>query len=82
MRMLDDVYGDDRDSFPLEQEARWRISRLEWEDDLSTQNEKVWYRVPDEDEEVWCLAPNKQTAPKLARRPFQPLQAGEFGLGG
>ena len=68
MRMLDDVYGDDRDSFPLEQEARWRISRLEWEDELPTQNEKVWYRVPDEDEEVWYFAADKQSAAASKRR--------------
>ena len=43
MRMLDDVYGDDRDSFPLEQEARWRISRLEWEDEVLDEGEEVWY---------------------------------------
>jgi len=68
MRMLDDVYGNDRDRFPLEQEERHRISRLEWDDNVPDVSEEVWYLVPDEDEEVWCLAPNKQTAPKSARR--------------
>jgi hypothetical protein len=43
MRMLDDVYGADRDSFPLEQEARWRISRLEWDDEVSDEGDETWY---------------------------------------
>jgi hypothetical protein len=48
MRMLDDVYGADRDSFPLEQEARWRISRLEWEDEVSDEGEETWYVAANE----------------------------------
>ncbi len=48
MRMLDDVYGPDRDSFPLEQEARWRISRLEWDDESSEEGEEFWYVAADE----------------------------------
>jgi hypothetical protein len=48
MRMLDDVYGADRDSFPLEQEARWRISRLEWDEEASEQGEEVRYVAADE----------------------------------
>lgn len=47
MRMLDDVYGADRDSFPLEQEARWRISRLEWEDETPDDGEEIWYVTAD-----------------------------------
>jgi len=47
MRMLDDVYGDDRDSFPLEQEARWRISRLEWEDEVPEDGEEIRYFADD-----------------------------------
>jgi len=46
--MLDDVYGPDRDSFPLEQEARWRISRLEWDDESSEEGEEFWYVATDE----------------------------------
>lgn len=42
MRMLDDVYGADQDTFPLEQEARWRISRLEWDDDAEDGAEELW----------------------------------------
>lgn len=48
MRMLDDVYGADLDSFPLEQEARWRISRLEWDDEASEEGEEVWTVAADE----------------------------------
>ena len=48
MRMLDDVYGDDLDRFPLEQEARWRISRLEWDDESSEEGEEFWYVAADE----------------------------------
>jgi hypothetical protein len=33
MRTLDDVYGDDHDRFPLEQEVRFRLSRLEWDEE-------------------------------------------------
>ena len=57
MRMLDDVYGVDQDRFPLEQEARWRISRLEWDDE-----------VPDEGEEDWSPAEDKLSALAPARR--------------
>jgi hypothetical protein len=45
MRMLDDVYGEDQDRFPLEQEARWRVFRLEWDDD-SGDGEEVWRFAP------------------------------------
>ena len=48
MRMLDDVYGADRDSFPLEQETRWRISRLEWDDEASEDGEAAWTIAADE----------------------------------
>ena len=48
MRMLDDVYGADRDSFPLEQDARWRISRLEWDDESPEDGEEIWYVAADE----------------------------------
>jgi hypothetical protein len=46
--MLDDVYGADRDSFPLEQDARWRISRLEWDDESPEDGQEVWHVVADE----------------------------------
>ena len=68
MRMLDDVYGDDQDRFPLEQEARWRIARLEWDEEAPDEGEEVWYFVPDEDEDVWYLAEDKNTAAAPARR--------------
>ena len=48
MRMLDDVYGADRDSFPLEQDARWRISRLEWDDESPEGGQEIWHVVADE----------------------------------
>jgi len=68
MRMLDDVYGDDLDRFPLEQEARRRISRLEWDQAVFDEGDAVWYRVPDEDEDVWYSAVNKRAVSAAARR--------------
>jgi hypothetical protein len=60
MRMLDDVYGDDQDCFPLEQEARKRMARLEWADEVPVGEEERWYLVPDEDEDVWYVSTDKQ----------------------
>ena len=57
MRMLDDVYGEDHDRFPLEQEARWRISRLEWDDESG-----------EEADEVWACADEKREIPAFLRR--------------
>jgi len=68
MRMLDDVYGDDQDCFPLEQEARKRKSRLEWDNEVPVGGEKHWYLVPDEDEEDWYLSADMRAVPVPARR--------------
>jgi len=68
MRMLDDVYGDDQDCFPLEQEARRRMFRLEWADEVPVGGDERWYLVPDEDEDVWYVSADKQAVPVSARR--------------
>jgi hypothetical protein len=68
MRMLDDVYGDDQDCFPLEQDARKRMSRLEWADEIPVGEEEYWYLVPDEDEDVWYVSADKQALPFAPRR--------------
>ncbi len=68
MRTLDDVYGDNLDRFPLEQEARRRISRLEWDENVPDEGDEVWYLVPDEDEDVWYSAVNKRAVSAAARR--------------
>ena len=68
MRMLDDVYGDDQDRFPLEQEARKRISRLEWDDEVPVGKKLLWYLIPDEDEELWYVCADKQSPRVVSRR--------------
>ena len=42
MRTLDDVYGEDRDRFPLEQEARFRLTRLQWDEDDGEEDEYAY----------------------------------------
>ena len=47
MRTLDDVYGAECDRFPLEQEMRWRIVRLDWDEvepiPLDREGSESWY---------------------------------------